>query len=337
MFAQNQRLDPLRARDYLDEALALARGPKGDPYWELLLAYWDYSISHSGIGDVDAAVRLFMLANRPAYQDCPMVGRVYAAMIDAYVWADPISYANDVRQAIDYTLDNVPLDQNTFQRMMLAKARMHYELQEPDLVREAATALLEYSEDNPADRINAHLMLAQADIALERYDAAFMNASLAHQVAIQEEATDFQRAALTVQSAVLAHQRDWGGADVVRIQMRELDWRGAKWLDLAFDAEVAYWREQSGLWAKFVTLRFTHQVLQYYIKQDQPYWICRSRYDLIVALLAVPVWLRWLYRLALGMAPLKEQVQLAEESANYLKDKTWYLDRLSKVAYEWMG
>ncbi|MEL6404760.1 MAG: hypothetical protein AAFR81_10385 [Chloroflexota bacterium] len=337
LFAQNQRLDRTLARDYLEQALTLAQGEQGHPYWELLLSYWQYTLSHSGIGDVDAAVRLFMLANRPNYRDCPMVGRVYAALIDAYVWSDPISYAEEIRQAIDYTLENVPLDQNTFQRMMLAKSRMHYELNEAELTLESANLLLQHSEGNPADRINAHLLLAQANILLESYDAAFMNASLAHDVASEEAFRDFQRAALTVQAAVLAYQDQWSSASVVRHQMRELDWQGAKWLDLAFDAEVAYWRERKDIWSKFATLRFTNQVLNYYIKQDQAYWICRARYDLIVALLDVPVWLRWLYRWALDIAPLKEQVQLAEENANHLKDKIWYLHRLRKIASEYMS
>ena len=336
LFAQNQRLDKERARGYLEQGLQLAQSDKGHPYWELLFEYWHYTLTSPTIGDVDAAVRMFMKANQPQYRDCPVLGRIYAALIDAYVWDDPISYAQEIRQAIDYTLDNISIEKNTFQRMLLAKSRLHYELQEPEMVLDAAQILLQYSDDYPPDTINAYLYLAQAHLSLQQYDHAFSNAQLAQDVALANSFTDFQRAALTVQAAIHAHRGDWGSADVVRFQMRELDWRGAKWLDLSFDAELTYWREKNDLWSKFVVLRFARQILEYYNRQDQFYWICRARYNLIEALIEVPSWLRWLYRLLLDLPTLKEQVQEAQEAANHLKRSDWYLDRLSKIAYPYM-
>ena len=220
LFARNQRLNPDRARRYLEQGLRLAESPDGHPYWELMFAYWHYTLTAPGVGDVDAVMRLYMKTIAPKYRDCPIIGRIYAAMIDAYVWADPISYAADIRQAIDYTFTEVPIEKNTYQRILLAKARMHYELQEPMSILNTATRLLQMSDDYAPDTINAYLLLAQANIALESYDKAFDNARLAHDVAQAEEAHDFQRAALTVQAAVLAHQRDWGSAEVVRFQMR---------------------------------------------------------------------------------------------------------------------
>ncbi|GAB5492623.1 MAG: hypothetical protein Phog2KO_28380 [Phototrophicaceae bacterium] len=336
LFAQNQRLDKQLALGYLEQGLRLAQSDSGHPYWELMFEYWHYTLTAPSIGDVDSAVRLFMKANQVDYRECPILGRVYAMMIDAYVWDDPISYATEIRQAIDYTLEHIPIEKNTFQRMMLAQSRLHYELQEPEIVLESATVLLEYSQDYAPDTINAHLYLAQAHMTLQEYDDAYANARLAHDVAIANKFADFQRAALTVQAAVFAHQRDWGNADVVRFQMRELDWRGAKWLDLSFDAELEYWRKREGLWAKFVVLRFSKQILDYYRRQDQFYWICRARFDLISAMLDVPSWLRWAYRLLLDIPTLKQQVQEAQEAANHLKRSDWYLDRLSKIAHPFM-
>lgn len=337
LFAQNQRLDKERALGYLEQGLRLAESDNGHPYWELLFDYWHYTLTAPSIGDVDVAVRIFMKSNQSQYRDCPIIGRIYAAMIDAYVWNDPLSYATEIRQAIDYTVDNIAIEKNTFQRMLLAKSRLHYELQEPEIVLETAGILLQYSDDYAPDTINAHLYLAQAHMSLQQYEQAVSNARLAQDVAHANNFTDFQRAALTVQAAIHAHQGDWGSADVVRFQMRELDWRGAKWLDLSFDAELVYWREKNDLWSKFVVLRFALQILEYYRKQDnQFYWICRARYNLISALLEVPSWLRWFYRLLLELPPLKEQVQEAQEAANHLKRSDWYLDRLSKIAYPFM-
>lgn len=336
LFAQNQRLDKPRALGYLEQGLRLAQGENGHPYWELMFDYWHYTLTSPPIGDVDVAVRLFMKANQATYRECPILGRIYAAMIDAYVWDDPISYATEIRQAIDYTLEHIPIEKNTYQRMMLAQSRLHYELQEPEIVLTAASSLLQHSDDYPPDAINAHLYLAQAHMILQQYEEAYGNARLAHDVAIAHNFTDFQRAALTVQAAIFAHQDDWGNADVVRFQMRELDWHGAKWLDLSFDAELEYWRERDGLWGKFVVLRFAKQILDYYRKQDQFYWICRARYDLISAMVAVPSWLRWAYRFLLNVPSLKQQVQEAQEAANHLKRSDWYLDRLSKIVYPYM-
>lgn len=240
LFAQNQRLDKERALGYLEQGLQMAKSDNGHPYWELLFDYWHYTLTSPSIGDVDTAIRMFMKSNQSQYRDCPILGRIYAALIDAYVWSDPVSYATEIRQAIDYTLDNISIERNTFQRMLLAKSRLHYELQEPETVLESAGILLEYSDDYAPDTINAHLYLAQAYMALQQYEKAVSNARLAQDVARANNFTDFQRAALTVQAAIHAHQGDWGSADVVRFQMRELDWRGAKWLDLSFDAELIY-------------------------------------------------------------------------------------------------
>ncbi|MGJ3237999.1 MAG: hypothetical protein ACFE0Q_04775 [Anaerolineae bacterium] len=336
LFARNQRLDKKLALGYLEQGWALAQSEKGHPYWELLFAYWHYTTTAPAIGDIDRAMRLFMRANQPAYHDCPLLGRIYASLIDAYVWNDPISYASEIREAITYTCDHIPIEQNTFQRMLLAKTRLHYELQEPENVLESASLLLRFSDDFLPDAINAHLYLAQAYLALGDYEQAQGNAKLAHDVALAHQSPDFQRASLTVLSAVHAYQQNWSRAEVVRFQMRELDWHGAKWLDLSFDAELSYWREKAGIWSKFVLVRFAKQILDYYHKQDQFYWVCRARYGLIEALMDVPIWLRWLYRLLLDLPPLKEQVQLAQESATHLKRSDWYLDRLSKIAHPYM-
>lgn len=336
LFAKNQRLNRERARDYLEEGQRLSRSDDGHPFWELLFDYWHYTLTSPGVGDVDAIVRLFMKANQGIYRECPILGRIYTAMIEAYVWADPISYADDIRQAIEYTLSSIPIERDTYQRILLAKSRMHYELREHESTLEAAKTLLKYSDDYAPDTINAYLLLAQSYLALQDYDDAFNHARLAYDTAQAHQSLDFQRAALVVQATVLAHQRDFGGADVMRFQMRELDWQGAKWLDLAFDAELSYWRVVDGLWGKFVSLRFAKQVLEYYVKQNQSYWICRARYDLLKATLDSPVWLRWLYRTLLTVPTIREQVQLAEEAANHLKQQDWYLDRISAIAYDHM-
>jgi|GEM_PF-5126416 len=336
LFAQNQRLDKPKALQYLEQGLAKAKSDKGHPFWELLFDYWHYTLTSPTIGDVDKAMRLFMKSNQPGYRECSMRGRITAALIDAYVWDDPISYATEIREAIAYTIENIPIEKNTFQRMMLAKSRLHYELQEHEHVLDAADILLRFSDDYAPDTINAYLYLAQAHMALDEYDKAQTNATLAYDVALANDFTDFQRASLTVQSAIHAQRQDWGSADVVRFQMRELDWRGAKWLDLSFDAELAYWREKNDLWAKFVVVRYSSQILMYYRKQHQAYWICRAQYNLIEALLNVPSWLRWLYRLMLDLPSMKQQVQEAQEAATHLKRSDWYLDRLSKIAYPYM-
>ncbi len=336
LFAQNQRLDKEIALGYLEQGQQLAQLDSGHAYWELLFDYWHYTLTSPSVGSVDAAVRLFIKTNQAQYRECPIVGRIYAAMIDAYVWDDPISYATEIREAIDYTVNHIPIEQNTFQRMLWAKSRLHYELQEHEQVIEAATLLLSFSDDYAPDQINAHLHLAQAYLALNDYDNAYANSLLAYDVARANNFNDFQRASLTVQAAIHAHQQQWGSAEAVRFQMRELDWMGAKWLDLSFDAELSYWREKNNIWSKFVVVRFAKQILDYYRNQDQMYWVCRARYVLIESIMDVPVWLRWLVRLVLDMPTLKEQVQLAQEEANHLKRNDWYLDRLSKIAYPYM-
>ncbi|MEO1288348.1 MAG: hypothetical protein AAFV93_11310 [Chloroflexota bacterium] len=336
LFAKNQRLDKDLALRYLEQGLQVAQSDEGHPYWELLFEYWQYTTTAPNIGDVSKAVRLFVKVSSERYRDCPIKGRIHAALIDAYVWSDPISYAQEIREAISYTVDYVPIEQNTFQRMLWAKSRLHYELQEHELVVDTASLLLNYADDYAPDQINAHLHLAQAHLALGEYEQAHTNALLAYDIADANNYTDFQRASLTVQASIHAHLQQWGSAEVVRYQMRELDWQGAKWLDLSFDAELNYWRERNNIWAKFVVVRFARQILEYYRKQEQIYWICRSRYQLIEALVAVPVWIRWLVRLALDVPSLKEQVQLAQEDATYLKRSEWYLDRLSKIAYPYM-
>jgi hypothetical protein len=335
LFAANQRPDVQKAIGYLQTGQRMAI-ERNQPFWELLFDYWLYSCTVRPVGDVDAAVRLFLKANKAPYRECPIIGRIYTALIEAYVWEDPVSYASDIRQAIDYTVDTLPLSEESYQRIMVAKLRMHYELQEYELISQAARTVLHYSETQVLDTFNAYLYVAQARAILGDYQKAMDSAILAEKLGEWKKIIDWRRAALCVQSAIRARAGEKHEAESLRETMRELDDRGAKWIDLTFDAELDYWRYTGGYLNKLFLARFAKMVRDYYIRENQPYWDCRSRLVLIEIFAEIPVWLRWLYLFAVGMPSLKEQVEEARFHASKLKNPEWYLDKLSKVGAKYM-
>jgi hypothetical protein len=335
LFASNQRPNPEKAIAYIQTGQRLSI-EREQPYWELLFDYWFYTCSARAVGDVDAITRLFIKANNTIYRDCPIIGRIYTALIEAYVWEDPISYAKDAREAIDYTVNKVPLSEESYLRIMVSKLRLHYELQEFELIHEAAETILHYSETHLTDSFNSYLYVAQARAALGDYQRAMDSAILAQKLGEWKKSIDWQRAALTVQSAIQARAGEKQAAATLRDAIRDLETQGARWIDAAFDAELDYWRYAGGLWNRLFLARFAKMVRDYYIREGQAYWDCRSRLSLITIFLEIPVWLRWLYLFALGMPSLKEQVSEAQYEAQKLKNPEWFLDRLSKVAAKMM-
>jgi hypothetical protein len=335
LFASNQRQNLEQAIQYLHTGRQIAI-ERDQPFWELLFDYWLYTCTARPVGDVDEVTRLFMKANKAAYRECPIIGRIYTALIEAYVWEDPISYASHARQAIDYTITNLPLSEESYLRIMVSKLRLHYELQEYELINQAARTVLHYSEAHVADTLNTYIYVAQARAALGDYSKAMDSAILALKLGEWKQSIDWQRAALTVQSAIRAREGNKQDAEVIRDLIRGLEMQGAKWLDSAFDAELDYWRYTGGFWNKLFLVRFAKLVRDYYIKEGQVYWDCRSRLILIETFAEIPSWIRWLYLFAVGMPSLKEQVEEAQFRAQNLKNPEWYLDRLSKVAAKFM-
>lgn len=337
LFANNQKRNRDAAIDYLQRGQQLAK-ERNSPFWELLFDYWHYTLTTRGSGDVDKIVRLFIKANQAPYRECPILGRIYAAMIDAYVWADPISYAPEIREAITYTSESIPIAEETYQRILLAKIRMEYELQEYDTITRTAKTLLKYGEQNNHDLITAYIFLAKAYLFLENYEEAIANATSAYHLAASDGSRDLQRSALTIKATVFLHMDDRIGADIARTQLRELDWQGAKLLDIAFDAELDYWWHHSGWLGKVTGVRFTKQILDYYLNHDheQPYWECRARYQMIKAVLDLPWLLRFFVRVFSGLPPIKQMVREAESAAQNLNKPEWYHDKLHRIAWRYM-
>lgn len=337
IFAKNQKRDREVAIDYLQRGQALAK-ERNSPFWELLFDYWHYTLTTRGSGDVDKIVRLFMKANQAPYRECSIIGRIYAAMIDAYVWADPISYATEVREAITYTSETVPISHETYQRILLAKVRMEYELQEYEAITRTAKTLIKYGEHNQHDTISAYIMLAKTYLLLGDYEEAISNTTSAHHLAASNDWRDLQRSALTIHAAACIRQNDRISADIARSKVRELDWQGAKLLDIAFDAELDYWWHISGWFGKFTAVNFAKQVVNYYVNHEhkQTYWECRARFKMIKAILDLPWFLRFFVQIFVGEPSLKQLVQDAELASENLVKPEWYRDRLHHIAWRYM-
>jgi hypothetical protein len=80
LFASNQRQNLEKAIQYLQTGRQMAI-EREQPFWELLFDYWLYTCTARLVGDVDEITRLFMKANKAAYRECPLIGRIYTALI----------------------------------------------------------------------------------------------------------------------------------------------------------------------------------------------------------------------------------------------------------------
>lgn len=124
-FWENAETNPAYSLALLEEGIQLAKALDA-PCWELFHRYWRVELFLFYTGQMtkalESAVELVLMAQKPAYQGCAVVGDAHRILIDAYVWIDPEGYADRIQQTIDHMEAHMPLDTET--RLVLLARRV---------------------------------------------------------------------------------------------------------------------------------------------------------------------------------------------------------------------
>lgn len=147
-----------------------------EPCWLLFYEHWRCEVLLFYKVDLaqgmDLAVHNTVEVRKPQYQHCPVRAQVFFTLVDAYMFCDPVGYANQIRQTLDYLENEVPLDIDTWR--MIESRRSGLALEFDDLT-EAQAAALRYLDrsDNDNFRLRgAYDLLTEIAYKCGNYDEA---------------------------------------------------------------------------------------------------------------------------------------------------------------------
>ncbi len=124
--------EPKKAFDLCQQAVRLAQRLH-EPCWELFHAYWASEMQIYYVGDIDGgldyATRNVAMAHKDQYVECPIRARVYITLIGVYTRIDPVGYADEIMDMVEFIEQQIPMDRDTHQRLQYYRAWMHVEFE----------------------------------------------------------------------------------------------------------------------------------------------------------------------------------------------------------------
>lgn len=119
------------AFDFFEKGLQISR-QLDLPCFDLFFDYWcaetlifyqnDYRAG------LDRAIKLGARAHQAQYKDCPVRGRVYYTLMYVYYAMDAIGYEDKIREMITYMENEIPLDEDTYHRMLYTQSSLAFAL-----------------------------------------------------------------------------------------------------------------------------------------------------------------------------------------------------------------
>jgi tetratricopeptide (TPR) repeat protein len=147
-----------------------------EPCWELFFQYWCCEVYIHGLRDLnqglEKAIQAFILAHKPAYQNCPVLGRVYLILIDAYYIIDAEGYADKIRDMLQYMTENLPLEDDVLLRIQRYRAGLYFTFDEWDDAEREALKFLELSRGIVEREVDAFTLLWNIAIAKKEHERA---------------------------------------------------------------------------------------------------------------------------------------------------------------------
>ncbi len=151
-----------QALDYFENGLQLARTLRL-PCFELFFDYWcaetlvfyqnDYRTG------LDRAIKMGARAHQDQYLECPVRGRAYYTLMYVYYAMDAIGYEDKIREMIDYMLAEIPLDDDTYQRMMYTKSSLAFTLDDYEQSRQIIESYIALTIGNAHRQSGGYNML----------------------------------------------------------------------------------------------------------------------------------------------------------------------------------
>jgi tetratricopeptide (TPR) repeat protein len=167
---------PEEALGHFEEGLRIAY-LLNDPCWDLYFDYWAtethiFYQNNYKIG-LDRAVKVAARAHQERYQACPIRARVYYSLMYVYYAMDAIGYEDKIREMVDFMEREIPLDDDTYQRIQYTRASLAFALDDYDEAENLIQHYLDITLGNPHRQAGGFNMLRQISYARGKIVTAF--------------------------------------------------------------------------------------------------------------------------------------------------------------------
>lgn len=136
---------------------------QGNPCWELFFTYWACSTLFYHVDDIQAAlegtIKLIARAHQEQYNSCPIRSRIYFLLADIYYEMDVFGYEDEIKGALDYLEEHIPMDEDTYFRVQHRRADIHFLYERYDEAFEGVTVYMARATHNEFRMRSAHQML----------------------------------------------------------------------------------------------------------------------------------------------------------------------------------
>jgi hypothetical protein len=175
-----------------------------EPCLKIFFDYWACEVYIFDLEDLNAgleyATKVFVEACKPGHSHCPVLGRVYRVMMDAYIYSDPAGYAVKVHDLLAYMEQNVPMDDDTGYLLHGRRVDLAWALDQPDQAFDLALKYLEVSEHSAFRKSHAYSVLSAFSYLKDEVSTALEYALLYEQHARRTDWSDSVATALVWQA-----------------------------------------------------------------------------------------------------------------------------------------
>lgn len=132
---------------------------------------------------LDFTTKLVTKASQPQYKHCPICARVYITLIATYFNIDALGYEAEIQHMLEYMEEQLPLDDDTHQRLQGYRTRLWLELDDYPKAEEAGLKYLSMIVGNAYRETDAYGLLTHILYLHGRNDKAMDYAVLYEQKA----------------------------------------------------------------------------------------------------------------------------------------------------------
>jgi hypothetical protein len=299
--------------------------------WELLFEFWMYEVDLNRPDRLDTIVKLFVKANKPKYRECTMLGDIYASLLRAYLWHDPLGYEKEMLEGISYVVDNIPLPQDTYVIVLWTKMQLLLELGEFDGVLRTAKTYFRYAENQAMHLAWGYTTLLQAYYHLAEYMLALETARDLEESAKRGGNDSLVFTALKWQYTIYHKLDDQPRMTEIAKVLNTYDVSKLAGYDAMHEAQYEYDKQTFGWFGKLVLLRDAAHRIEGAISANRPYLECKTRLRRLSTFLSLPFIVRLILRLFSRIPSAEAQVTDLRVAAEKLIRPEPMLDRIEQV------
>lgn len=305
------------ALSLLEQGASLARSLH-EPCWELLFEFWMYEVDIMAPDRLERIIKLFVKANKLYYRECTLLGDIYASLLRAYLWYDPLSYEGEIREGIDYVLDSLPLPQDTYIIVLWTQMQLMLEVGEYERILSIAKTYFRYCEKQDVHQAWGYSILLQAYYHLGETQLALETAHDLEQASQRGDNESLVFTALKWQYTILHKLGDDHEMQQVAYAMNTFDLGSLSGYDALHEAQYEYDRMALGWFGKLALMREAEFRIEGAINAKRPYLECKTRLRRLAALMSLPWLIRWIVRLFLRYPSAETQFAETRTAAEQL-------------------